>query len=375
MTLTETLGYLLTIQKFITIPNFTENFYQKKWITILRILPILIFVFTAICDGIYAILYVNIPQLGEVSALAEFVIGVNLISDRLSITFILVQGVIVNGLHIRLLKSVKEFEDNLVSSKHPKKQKKCLSSNIYLILNIILNLAINSGFYVINNSDYDIAATIRHHLHVLGMLLSDFVILYLINFIKHISVLAILLLGQKNLNETETNKLFQNSFAFISRISLMNSTLGGMLLITFFQYILSSSLAVYFVVWLIFGTGYFPGKIFLILTCLIWILRSSIHIIYLSILGNNFENKIQKLSRLLSTRNPTENESSEVVEFNRNQFLMWSFHAETRILAGGYMAINNSGIFSILSFIVTCLVVLLQFKQMEDYSRLDNKIF
>lgn len=292
MTLTETIGYLLTIQKFITVPNFTENSYQKKWITILRILPILIFVFTVICDGIYAIFYVNIPQLAEISALAEFVIGVNLISDRLSITFILIEGAIVNGLHISLLKSIKEFENNLVVNNHTKKQKKCLSSNIYLMLNIILNLAINTGFYIINSSDYDIEATIRHHLHVIGMLLSDFVILYLISFIKHLTVIAILLLRQKNLNGTGTNKLFHNSFAFISRISLTNSTLGGMLLITFFQYILSSSLAVYFVFWLIFGTGYFPGKIFLILTCLIWILRNSIYIIYLSIVGNNFENKV-----------------------------------------------------------------------------------
>uniref|UniRef100_A0A3F2ZEK5 Uncharacterized protein n=1 Tax=Phlebotomus papatasi TaxID=29031 RepID=A0A3F2ZEK5_PHLPP len=371
MVLVRNLGLLLQFQKYVTLIQYSEYTKVKTYQIVLRIIPSSFISFYAIYSFFEYINLAVASILKEASITALFAMDMDLIINRLNFLLTFCLGFTTSRSHIRLISSLSKLEKKLTDpSKRAEPSKIFLRSNIDIFINIFFHILIHLSFILLNFENYDHKIILNGHLiQILIMMFNDFLILYGIHFLKEFSNLANLTSLEKNRNILNYFKLLE---CFLKHISSFNSALAGLLAIIYFQNICSCAISVYIIFWIKFEGDLFEKKFFFF-AFIVWAFsafKNFYYVTYLSTVGNRAKENINilmdsvtKLEEKLPGRF-----IDKIVIFNKNSLQKWRFHIETRVLVGKSSEINNSGIFSIVSFVSTCLLILLQFKQLEDSS-------
>uniref|UniRef100_A0A3F2ZD93 Uncharacterized protein n=1 Tax=Lutzomyia longipalpis TaxID=7200 RepID=A0A3F2ZD93_LUTLO len=350
------LGAILSFQKFYIIPNFNGTIVT----TFFKSIPVLIFLSLAVNDIIYVLTTKKMSPLYDISSLADIVSRLELLISRLAFILIFLIGIKYNTQHLYLISCLVEFENSLEQTFQVRRKKsKILRSNVDISVTIAFNFILYLNFFYVTSSVINIEAIIAFINQIIILIANDVIVLYVIHIMKELQEFSGILCRCGKLNNYASFKVIMKIFELPYSI---NSALAGMLFVSFIQHMGSSALVSYFVFWIGFGTGWFPEKIFFLIACGIWFLRNIFSIIYLTIVGHRLTHRFQDVMKLLANQE----ERFHLVEFNKKQVQLWLSHLEHKTILAGSIEITNEGFFSILSFTTTCLIILLQFKQLED---------
>uniref|UniRef100_A0A3F2ZD96 Gustatory receptor n=1 Tax=Lutzomyia longipalpis TaxID=7200 RepID=A0A3F2ZD96_LUTLO len=368
MTFTTALGIPFSFQKYTTIPNYSEKSHLKSYNIFLRMLPftfciaLLIFEFVDTKFFFYAQPF-HLSR--DISGVVDFGMKLFYFVNRLGLACMIVAGLKNNSYHLRLIKRIRAFEKKIGSSPLKKDLNHLNRANIESFANIFINITMVMTNYIFKAIYIEFSAVLLHLIFLVLAIASNTMILYFINFFRElVKMIAEILTKYKTSNHFEFSSLTKE---FFNIIPLVNSALGDIIFINIIQHVIMSALTLYCLIWLLLEGSYLEAHKVLIFTCILWLVQVFGVIILLCRVGNKLTKKIQELWEFQNIFCFSENEHQEkFLLFLKEQLLLWKFHTETRIIAAGSIEINNSGYFSVLSVITTYLIIIVQFKQMED---------
>uniref|UniRef100_A0A3F2ZD90 Uncharacterized protein n=1 Tax=Lutzomyia longipalpis TaxID=7200 RepID=A0A3F2ZD90_LUTLO len=361
----ETMGGLFVFQKFIIIPNYSQNGSIGKIFVVFRLIPIFLVLAMSFYDIILVLFRPRLNFFRGIGPLENLVLLLDIISNRISIISIFVVGVVLNRDHMKFIFKMRKFQECLVNNHEYKGGYRLLiRSRLSTIVNLLVTLVLNICFYCVNAEEYHIRSVHGYVMYFAVMFINDMEILYFIYLIREICVLSDFLCGIKKKNDFLYLKTFCD---FMCLIPELNRGLGLLLLITSIQHTISTSMSSYYVIWLIVDQRPINRKSLIVIGCIIWAGRSIIVITLLTVAGNKLNKKLEKLFRLqVSISCHIEDKKlNPYIKFNKEQFQIWRFQTEVKILAAHTYPINNHGIFLMFSSVVTYIIILFQFKQME----------
>uniref|UniRef100_A0A3F2ZDA2 Gustatory receptor n=1 Tax=Lutzomyia longipalpis TaxID=7200 RepID=A0A3F2ZDA2_LUTLO len=372
MSFVHRLGWLFEFQKIISIPNFSENGNIRPISIALRII-ILILSFSFTCIDI-----VNIGINGNIhpfriskmnsSALFTFLTSASFFSNRLGFIFLIIYSLISNRSHLKFIKSALQFENRTGNYIKPslKNRKIKIIRNLLVFLTIVFYVIISILSYPFHSIDFDTKSILSHIFFGIVLIIDILTIYYCSCIFKEFLNFTELLV--KYFNVSSHSNYLDILMDLFRIIPLLNSALGGTVFVIISKQILMGCLSVYYNIWLFTSHPLTASETYILVCSAMWRSHYMISVALLYISGNKLTEKIEELLRKQNNLScwMEERNLEKYHKFNKEQFQLWRFHSETRLLATGSTEINNSGIFPIFSFIVTCLVIMIQFKQMED---------
>uniref|UniRef100_A0A3F2ZEK0 Uncharacterized protein n=1 Tax=Phlebotomus papatasi TaxID=29031 RepID=A0A3F2ZEK0_PHLPP len=371
MTFIDRLGWLFQFQKFISIPNYDENGKVKRTHIVIRRILLALALCQALHDIISIVYFRDIRPIKvskELSAVFHFLMDISFFANRCGFIFLILYSVLSNKHHLQLISTVLNFENRISYLNNYKNYENFQKFNIRNIEAIGVTLYIvifTSLYYVFGSVDHDIKSIISHSFFSILLTCDALTILYCVNFFKRMTFFANILIND-NYNQRKYRLYMKLIFEYFKIIPLITSSLGGMIFVIIFKQILMGCFALYYNLFLFQYQHLTLGEIYIIIFCFIWRIQYSINIVLLSSAGNKLTDKIQNLLKKQNCMSRFYyDESEKLQQFNIQQFLLWKFHIKTKIVVG-LTEINNSDIFSIFSFIATCIVIIMQFWQTED---------
>uniref|UniRef100_A0A3F2ZEL5 Gustatory receptor n=1 Tax=Phlebotomus papatasi TaxID=29031 RepID=A0A3F2ZEL5_PHLPP len=365
MSLVHSLGVLLIVQKFLTIPNFSEKSRVKSSTVVLRMTPIFLIILSSSADPlILAIFSSKEVTVGHLVGMLEIFI------HRVSIILIFIIGIKNNRKHLTVILTVVSFEQKIMEECQIEKNfsKKCCCSlpNLEFFFIVIFNFGLSIIFFAAYSENFTFYEILTQYLHIILTASNDLFILYLGHILGELKRLLSVVKRTSKLKEINDFLITTN---FLKLFNLVNEALGSLMLVTYFQHIISCSLGAYYIFWIGSTTKISGINIYFLFGSIIWTSRDAIYMIFLSNMGNSLK---YQMDEYLSFQNRVENvlASNEYRKKdgykNQSNHKLWIHHLERGIVACGSLKINNSGIFSIITFVTTVIVVLIQFKNIED---------
>uniref|UniRef100_A0A3F2ZEI8 Gustatory receptor n=1 Tax=Phlebotomus papatasi TaxID=29031 RepID=A0A3F2ZEI8_PHLPP len=370
MSFVEAFGMLFTFQKWTTIPNYTENAKIKKHVILVRMTPFTIGIFLIIFEISKTKFFINVRPISldkNISDLVTFAMKMCYFVKRCGISCMIFCGLKNNATHLRLIRKVSCLKEKFRNDSIKSKSTFWKRSNVEGVLNIAVNLSGGVSYYIFGVIDHEFAPMLLHALFILILIVENMMVLYFINFFRQIlQILSVLIRESEIIGSSLT--FFAVVKDFFEIVPLFNSALGGIIFVNIVQHIAIAALTLYSLIWLLIEGHHMKSQIFITVTCCIWLIENFLIILAVCSVGNTVSKKMQQLldfqKRIYCS---IEDESQpKLLQFNKEQFQLWKFHADVKIIAAGSTEINNSGYFSVLSFIVTYLIILMQFKQMEE---------
>uniref|UniRef100_A0A3F2ZEJ6 Uncharacterized protein n=1 Tax=Phlebotomus papatasi TaxID=29031 RepID=A0A3F2ZEJ6_PHLPP len=372
MTFIEKFGWLFQFQKFVSIPNYSESGNVTKVLLAIRRIILVLALCQALHD-IITILYVQnfrpIKLSKEISIMFKLLTNISFLANRCGFIFLILYSVLSNKYHLQLISTVLNFENRICCFIKINNHENILKRNFINIetVSVILYIVIfTSLYYVFGSVDHDIKSIISHSFFTIILTCDALTILYCVNFLKRMTFFANILLND-NYDQRKYLLYMKLVFEYFKIIPLINSSLCGMIFVIIFKQIFMGCLTLYHNLLLFQYQHLALGEMYDIVFVFMWKFQYIIYIILLSLAGNKLTDKIQNLLRKQNSMNCIHYDKSRKFQNNCNkqQFLLWRFHIKTKIVVGS-TEINNSGIFSMFSFIITCLIIILQFGQAED---------
>uniref|UniRef100_A0A3F2ZDB9 Uncharacterized protein n=1 Tax=Lutzomyia longipalpis TaxID=7200 RepID=A0A3F2ZDB9_LUTLO len=368
MFFTDSLGILFIFQKYTTIPNFHYKSPLKLCTIILRTLPLILFILWFLVEffisNFYKTIHPNNPN-ENIVGVTDFAMKLSYFVNRYTVTGMIVTGLRNNIHHIKLIYKILALEDKLRCLAFKRNIKLISRCNIEAASVIVFNCSLMLGYCLFDmiDSNFFIVQFYSMIVYIFGSMM----FLYFINFFREfIKILNFII---------DLTKMYGNRFRiqaivqkFCRTIPLVNSALGNMIFVDLVQHVLLAVLTIYYLLWLTFEGTYVRAHEAVTIACYIWLITIFGLIIELCRVGNKLKRKIQQLMDFQKyILCPIEDAlQSKSIKFNKEQLQLWRFHIETRILAAESIEINNKGYFTVLSFIITYFIILIQFKQMEE---------
>uniref|UniRef100_A0A3F2ZEK4 Gustatory receptor n=1 Tax=Phlebotomus papatasi TaxID=29031 RepID=A0A3F2ZEK4_PHLPP len=373
MAFTDKLGVLFIFQKFLLLPNYKADLEKNIIILAFRLLPTIILILFALKDVFeaYSDDESNIAELLITRDVDGYILLLDILTSRCGIIALLLLGFAYNRKHILLIKSVQEVEDNLYANLNfPQPLCMCFNFRIYLdiAVNSFINFIINV-YYKMNFDSLTLSDIKRLIFDTIFMFANDIIILYLIHFIKKVSDLFVLLRKNINTVEERDEKIFQYMDNLIRIVPLINACLGAMIFILIILLLFNSVVATYFLYTFTFEFDiflYYPLWNYITIIGCVWVIRSVSYVGYFSFAGSKFTEELEELFITIRHIESECERKKRIVMFNIEQFQMRRLHSQTAITIGGTYEINTSGIFVVISVTASYLLVLIQFRQLED---------
>uniref|UniRef100_A0A3F2ZD89 Uncharacterized protein n=1 Tax=Lutzomyia longipalpis TaxID=7200 RepID=A0A3F2ZD89_LUTLO len=369
MSLLHSLGFLLTIQKFHTIPNFSIDSKISFIIIVLRVIPICILILVGLFHPIIlSILFPNyVSRHSVLISVANFVGVSEFLIHYMALSLIFALGIKYNRLHVGLLIDIISFEKKLKEQLKDFKTNYCFVKIIF-IFEILIILFFNYGFsvslFVAYGGRLTLYDIISHLVHTTTTMLNDSFILYICHILWELKKITFLLRNYLKKSQIKDNFTIINGF--LKLIRHVNRALGPLIIITYLQHIISCSLGMYYIFWFSFNIIRAGFSIHFIFGSIFWAARDIFYLTFLSSLGNYLENQTDEL---LNWQNREEFPDTSKNKRENEYFCkhrLWIRHLERGVIASGSRKINNSGMFSIITFVINFMVILIQFQNMED---------
>uniref|UniRef100_A0A3F2ZEH7 Gustatory receptor n=1 Tax=Phlebotomus papatasi TaxID=29031 RepID=A0A3F2ZEH7_PHLPP len=375
------LGLHLTIQKFILLPKYQLP-EGKSRIPIfgLRIL----FLFGISLCAIYDLSLIHLvgPTYIDVGDVATIVGFMEILFSRTNIFCLVVYAIFDNHFHIELLKMTIHFEkklNNLTTKRTILKNDLKKYNDIILIFtwSVLCNIA----FLLYRLSMCLSTATITWYLRVM---IQDFLhnstIFYIIDFFdlitKYSSVLERNLCNPANWHNID---IFNITYKLFQLIKKLEKTFNIIIFYYLMYHIFSTTFNFYFIMRRhIINVQMTVFRIFIIIFALIWFIRSIYFSFYLCFRCHKIHEKMEKLLQTLlhadfEIKSPKIRSAIQQIYMNR-------LHDKRKITVLGFYSIDLSAFTQFASSFVTFVLIIIQFKQLEDaqlnfteYSNTRNK--
>lgn len=285
MILPDTLIFLLKIQTFVTIPNFSEHGRVSRLKVTCKIFPFLILLSIFLSETIY-ILFGNInpiPSLNNKSDFIEFSTRAVYSVNRLEIIAIIIVSYKNNKHHLTCIKSVLNFRKKFVPSK--KNDKKLIG----IVIFVIHYSCYISYYYILDSSEFNFLYVVMHFLFIVYMFVNDTLTLYCITILRHLRKFALELINTQEHPRNNYN-LHTLMEEFLKIIPLINTTFGEMIFVMLFRNAFSCTLALYFILCLKVEETFTKNKIKLTIACTIWIYQALVYIFCISTTASKLTN-------------------------------------------------------------------------------------
>uniref|UniRef100_A0A3F2ZD92 Uncharacterized protein n=1 Tax=Lutzomyia longipalpis TaxID=7200 RepID=A0A3F2ZD92_LUTLO len=365
MSFTENLGILLKFQKICILPNYQLPREDKTFTLILRLFPLFIAISFGL-HGIYEVTGQNGIMISVGSGMNDLLLIMDKFVNVYGLITILIFGYVRNKWHLNLIETLVRIEKDLTKHFNIQRSKgRCWRIYFDLIINLFQNFLINFFSDISSPIPWTVFALKICLLDSILMLVDDFIILYVIHFIKQTTSLIRLL---KINFERDILHSFSLMDEFLKIVPELSISFGGMLYVLFAVHFCICVGAGYFLFLFIFDDNQFQEFIVLLVS-LIYFLRSLVYVGYLSFVGNNFSRELDGLFEICHRITISSNARSELkrtLDFNKAQFHLRRFFSPSYIVIGRAYKMNISGLFSIMSITATYFLVLVQFKQLEE---------
>uniref|UniRef100_A0A3F2ZD84 Gustatory receptor n=1 Tax=Lutzomyia longipalpis TaxID=7200 RepID=A0A3F2ZD84_LUTLO len=372
MILTGDLGILFTFQKLITIPNYdlSEKWrpYIRKLIIVLRCLP---FACSAIIVFYQCFSYIRSRRDGfsEISDIAFIVSEFDYTFMKVIMGLIAIYAITHNKSHIKFLNSLENYERNYaVFMIKPRKLMKLWNNTkfsitvLHLIFLNTLNLFMGENYYredsIIWNFFYTLSITIIDiegiYVAALAQLIGDFIAK-----------------AKRSSNCKEiimTRSIIMFSRDSIKLLSAFNDAFGIILFFALTVEFVCWSISCFFLIWLLNVKEHVDHKDSFIVGCTTWTIRSFFMITHIALGCDHFTTTIFDFQVNLNTHLTGEYEDM-ISKFEVHQFQLKKLHQTLlglNVSLFKFINVNNSILFTIFSSVVAHIVILMQFKQMEE---------
>uniref|UniRef100_A0A3F2ZD65 Gustatory receptor n=1 Tax=Lutzomyia longipalpis TaxID=7200 RepID=A0A3F2ZD65_LUTLO len=378
MSFTDALGLLFSLQKPLLLPYNatigTKNPSKSKIVNVLlKILywiPLTLFLSIFVTEISLTNFYFDftIPLFrGDESYIINIVLFIGALSPRIAVILMMCTNLKNRQTFLQLLKEIEMLENRLKPFSFKRKIKFFSKSNIQALLIIIL-ICVLCFPSLINwmGNNYNTKVLIFEINGINVAFATYLMVFYYINFFSEITkIISFIILLNKTDRTFQVLKRISIAKDFIRIIPLMNCVLGQSILLHIIQYIFFCAMILYYYCWLLVDND-LREHISVALTWAAFSVSIFLMIFLIYRGGNKLERKIQQLldgHRYILCSFEDANQPKSF-KFNKEQFQLWRFHIETRLLAGTSVAINYKGYYKVLSFIVIYFVVVVQFKQM-----------
>uniref|UniRef100_A0A3F2ZEJ7 Uncharacterized protein n=1 Tax=Phlebotomus papatasi TaxID=29031 RepID=A0A3F2ZEJ7_PHLPP len=363
MSFIENLGLLLSFQKFFLIPNYNVNFP----VTVLRSIPVFFFLYLAFKDVYGAFSSREVSSLHEISELGDMIARFELLSHRIVFILTFLIAIKENSKHLYLISNLIEFERKLEQVCHVKRKPLgYLRNNIEISFTVMFNFAFYGVFWGHAFPEITLGLFFRLLTHFTVVTTNNLVILYMTRIIKEISDLSNYVVFCMKSDDISVFQLFVD---FLKLPQIVNSATGGTIFLSFLQHVGSTAMISYFIFWLLMGNEWIPPKVLFLFVCSVWSISNIIYTAHISFMGNRLHQMIYKLIRHHNNLNEgleLTRRSQPPIQFNKHQIQLWLGHIDKKSIVAGSLEVTNAGFFSVQSIMTTYLIILLQFKQLED---------
>uniref|UniRef100_A0A3F2ZD81 Gustatory receptor n=1 Tax=Lutzomyia longipalpis TaxID=7200 RepID=A0A3F2ZD81_LUTLO len=372
MILTRDLGILFIFQKLITIPNYglSKKCHPciRKLIIGLRCLP---FACSTIIVLYQCFSYIGEKRVGfpEVSDVAFILSEFDFIFMQAIMGLIAIYAITHNKTHIRFLNLIEIYEKNYSAFRIPPRKfmklwnsAKFLAIVLHMIFLNTLNLAVEENYY---RED----TLFSYFFYNLSIAIVDIEGIYVASLARLIGDFFDRARIDRTNKQTSVKVLFpRDSMEFLNTF---NDAFGIILFFSFIAEFICWCLSCFFIIWRLSSGDLVEHNDCLIVECTTWILRSVFIITHIGLACDHFSTTIfdyKATLNHLSTYQSEENEN-KINKFVVNQFQLKKLH---QTLLGLNVSIfrsinvNSSTLFKIFTSVVSHIVILMQFKDMEE---------
>uniref|UniRef100_A0A3F2ZDA3 Gustatory receptor n=1 Tax=Lutzomyia longipalpis TaxID=7200 RepID=A0A3F2ZDA3_LUTLO len=383
------LGLQFRIQRFISIPNYKLPGESLVHL-VARIIPFAILSGIALADVVDMLRFTG-PHIDKMSNVPFIVSKFDMIVIKLGVVFVAIISCCINRKHLKALKTIDAYDESIrryqkLYIKQPIPFPKPKRSNMEFFLIFLVNAILVLNLHLMTSLDAPPKQALFHAFYALLICIHDYVCIYISNIIRlfgcHETQLMQIL--QDDLSR-HNQEVFSLVTGFTSTLGVINQAFGSLTFFTFIHHLIGSCMSTYLLFWLIFVSPDFEVRILFILSSTAYNMRMVSFLIHMSIVGEAIPKKIEKLQcmirrwmkdeELCSTKEnwvaglKTEDDEenfTRAVKFNTHQLLLKYLHQGTQISASEYFTINNSAIYATFGAVITYLMVLIQFQELEE---------
>ncbi|GAB0095973.1 hypothetical protein DMENIID0001_114170 [Sergentomyia squamirostris] len=376
------------IQRFITIPNY--HLPGESWVHfVARLIPIVLITVISLIDAVDMLRFEG-AHIKNMSYVPFFVAKADMLVIKLGVVFISLLSMWINREQLEALKfidaydeRIKKYQYNFI--KEPIEFPTPKRSNIEFFMVFLIDSMLVLNLHLMTSLQAPPIQALFHAFYALLICVHDYVILYIANLIRLFGCHEAQLVQILNSDMSRHNlEIFSIINGFSETISIINRAFGKLAFFTFVHHLIGSCMSTYLLFWLIFVCKPFPVRTLFILSSALYNLRMVSYLIHISIIGESIPQKIENLRCLIrrwmndeELCTPEENwvlggctdeeeNFQRAVKFNTHQLLLKYLHQGTQISASEYFTINNSAIYATFGAVVTYLMVLIQFQQLEE---------
>lgn len=284
MSFVDRLGWLIQIQKLVSLPNYSESRKVKLSVVVFRVLAIALGLCQAFSD-IVALIFDMHPLRSstKITELFDFLEDSRFFVNRCGFIVLILYNIKNNHSHLRLISEILEFERKYEILKFQRNKYK----NIVIFVSIMFVWTYSCLYYAFGTISLDIKSIISHSLFTSIFTVDALTILYCIYFIREIRGFAKILLLKK-ITEEQYQRFMMLIVDFFKIIPLVNTVLSGMIFVIFAKKVIMACLAVYHNVFLFKNNNLTPGDVYIVVASMCWRVHFLINIFCLSSEGSKF---------------------------------------------------------------------------------------
>uniref|UniRef100_A0A3F2ZD95 Gustatory receptor n=1 Tax=Lutzomyia longipalpis TaxID=7200 RepID=A0A3F2ZD95_LUTLO len=372
MSLEQLLGVHLTLQKWITIPNYpVKGKAFSKIILILRFIVIILFFNIVVFHDIY-ILFTqpNYNFFGDQTTLSLALSEMNGLFIKISVLATQYVTFFKNKSHRKIIKDFSEFIDEFDGLFSNRVKYSCFRlGNVEPILVIAFTFLSHISYSFHIPKELRSYTGIWMFYAVLHRTISDLTVLYILNYLRiyqnYIGILMWNIERRKIGRNISISDLFQK---FQNILNLFKITFSFVINFNLIHHFFEGTIASYFGIYRFFGHALDSTQFNYTLTFTLWIFRSAFILYKISLICGDFSQQNKKLIRSIDKL--TDKKDFMVLErsigINVNQIILKNFHDNPSVTALNTYSIDHMIFFTIFSSIASNVFILLQFKMIED---------
>uniref|UniRef100_A0A3F2ZD88 Gustatory receptor n=1 Tax=Lutzomyia longipalpis TaxID=7200 RepID=A0A3F2ZD88_LUTLO len=372
MSLTDDLGVLFTLQKFITIPNYNLPYewssVSRNLTIILRSLPFFLVNFLTIYQYFIHNGSHNVGFSG-VSDVALIVSEFDFILMKATTIIFAILAIIHNNSHIKLLNLINNYERKFSELIMKRRVYVKLWNNFKFALFATNMIFLNVILQFMGEEFYRTDSTVWYFFYSLCILIVDVISIYMSSLSRLLGdVLATATENIKIRRISVNRKTVLFTWESLKLLSAFNASCSFMLFVALSVEFVCCCISSFFFIWLMSIQENFDYKYVFVVGCLTWAMRSLIFIMHITFACDHFSSALFHFQLALSATLHRDQETN-LSDFEIHQFqlkILHEYQQGLNVSAMGFFRINNSVMFAIFAAVVSHIAILMQFKQMEE---------
>uniref|UniRef100_A0A3F2ZD91 Gustatory receptor n=1 Tax=Lutzomyia longipalpis TaxID=7200 RepID=A0A3F2ZD91_LUTLO len=363
------LQWHLNVQKLILLPNYCLP--KGKFRTVVFCVRILWLVWVNI-SSIYDLQFASyfIRNYIDVGVVGNILGIIDVIFFRLGILTLDIIAISKNHCHVEFIEEVHRFEEDMDSHIDAVKIYRNFIKryfDIFLIVMWVVFCNLAFMFFRLTN-DPNINIITWYIRVIIEECIQCFVIFYIIAFIDLISQYMTILI--KNF-ENSSEEINLEKLYLIEKIYNLLKTLEKLFVHMIVYFLLYHSCAATFTIYYILrrhlGHHFTIFRIYLATFALIALIRSAYYAFSFAFRCNKIHEKMEKLTRIVA--NVDFITTSHTIRLAIKQICMGRLHERSKITAWGFYSIDLTVFTQVSASIVTFILIIIQFKQLEDQQK------